>query len=71
MCIFDLLQANEVLYNINLRLCIRFNLSPKDQSYVAILIHMMKTDHDNTLEWPFSGRITVNVVHPLYVFPLF
>ncbi|KAK4886970.1 hypothetical protein RN001_003241 [Aquatica leii] len=47
------------------KLCIRFNLSPKDPTYVAILIHMMKSEHDNSLEWPFTGRISVTIVHPL------
>jgi len=50
------------------KLCIRFNLSPKDPSYIAILIHMMKTDHDNSLDWPFSGRISVTLVHPIESF---
>ncbi|RZC42466.1 TNF receptor-associated factor 6 [Asbolus verrucosus] len=50
------------------RLCIRLNLSPKDPNYIAILIHVMKTEHDHTLDWPFSGRLTVTLVHPLQSF---
>ncbi|KAK5643924.1 hypothetical protein RI129_007769 [Pyrocoelia pectoralis] len=50
------------------KLCVRFNLSPKDPNSIAILIHMMKTDHDNSLDWPFSGRISVTLVHPIESF---
>lgn len=46
------------------KLCLRINLSPRDPGYLAVLIHMMKTDHDNTLEWPFTGRITLMILHP-------
>lgn len=49
------------------KFCIRFNLSPKDPNYVAILVHMMRTEYDNTLDWPFSGRISVSIVHPMQV----
>ncbi|CAH0560247.1 unnamed protein product [Brassicogethes aeneus] len=47
------------------KLCVRLNLSPRDPNYIAILIHMMKTEHDNTLEWPFSGRLSITVIHPI------
>ncbi|CAG9819694.1 unnamed protein product [Phaedon cochleariae] len=47
------------------KLCVRLNLSPKDNNYLAILIHVMKTDHDQTLDWPFSGRLTIALIHPM------
>ncbi|XP_018319661.1 TNF receptor-associated factor 6 [Agrilus planipennis] len=47
------------------KLCIRLNLSPKNPNYLAIFIHMMKTDHDNSLDWPFNGKISITVVHPV------
>lgn len=50
------------------KFCIRFNLSPRDPSYIAILVHVMRTDHDNTLDWPFSGRFTIALVHPIQSF---
>ncbi|KAJ3658436.1 hypothetical protein Zmor_010171 [Zophobas morio] len=50
------------------RLCIRLNLSPKDPNYVAILIHVMKTEHDHALDWPFSGRLTITLIHPTQTF---
>lgn len=46
------------------KLCIRLNLSPKDPNFVAILIHMMKSEHDHALDWPFIGRITISLIHP-------
>lgn len=54
--------------NILFRLCVRLNLSPKDNGYIAILIHVMKTEHDNALDWPFSGRLSIIIVHPTYVY---
>lgn len=49
------------------RLCVRLNLSPKDPNYLAILVHVMKSEHDQALDWPFCGRLSVTIVHPLYV----
>nr|XP_023014720.1 TNF receptor-associated factor 6-B-like isoform X1 [Leptinotarsa decemlineata] len=46
------------------KLCIRLNLSPKNNNYLSIHIHVMKTDHDQALDWPFSGRLMITVVHP-------
>lgn len=46
------------------RLCVRLNLSPNDPNSIAILIHMMKTEHDTSLDWPFSGRLTIVLIHP-------
>ncbi|XP_018572458.1 TNF receptor-associated factor 6 [Anoplophora glabripennis] len=50
------------------KLCVRLNLSPKDNNYIAILIHVMKTEHDNALDWPFSGRLSITIVHPTQPF---
>lgn len=46
------------------KFCIRLNLSPRNPNFIALLIHMMKTDHDNTLDWPFCGRIIISIIHP-------
>ncbi|KAK9873052.1 hypothetical protein WA026_020786 [Henosepilachna vigintioctopunctata] len=46
------------------KLCTRLNVSPHDQNSIAILIHMMKTEHDYALDWPFSGRLTITLIHP-------
>ncbi|CAH1124565.1 unnamed protein product [Ceutorhynchus assimilis] len=50
------------------KLCLRINLSPKDPNYLAILIHLMKSEHDQALDWPFCGRLTVTIVHPTQSF---
>ncbi|ENN73928.1 TNF receptor-associated factor 6 [Dendroctonus ponderosae] len=47
------------------KLCLRINLSPKDLNYLAVLIHLMKSEHDQALDWPFCGRLTVTIVHPI------
>lgn len=45
------------------RFCARMNLSPNDRTHVALLIHLMRTDHDDCLVWPFTGRITFMLVN--------
>ncbi|CAG9860142.1 unnamed protein product [Phyllotreta striolata] len=50
------------------KLCVRLNLSPKDNHYIAVLIHVMKTEHDDTLDWPFSGKLSVTLIHPAQSF---
>nr|CAI5851120.1 unnamed protein product [Callosobruchus analis] len=50
------------------KLCVRINLSPKDNNYLAILIHVMKTEHDQALDWPFSGRLSITLIHPMQSF---
>jgi len=46
------------------RFCARLNLSPNDRTHVALHIHLMRTDHDDSLLWPFTGRITFMLVNP-------
>lgn len=46
------------------KMCIRINLSLKKPDHIAILIHVMKSGHDNTLDWPFTGKLTITIVHP-------
>ncbi|CAH2006602.1 unnamed protein product [Acanthoscelides obtectus] len=50
------------------KLCVRINLSPKDNNYLAIHIHVMKTEHDLALDWPFSGRLSITLIHPMQSF---
>ncbi|XP_069675401.1 TNF receptor-associated factor 6-like [Periplaneta americana] len=45
------------------RFCARINLSPNDRNHIALLIHLMRTDHDACLAWPFTGRITFMLVN--------
>ncbi|KAJ1530281.1 hypothetical protein ONE63_005203 [Megalurothrips usitatus] len=46
------------------KFCLRLNLSAKDRSHLAVLIHIMRSDNDVTLDWPFSGRISLKLIHP-------
>ncbi|XP_021912941.1 TNF receptor-associated factor 6 isoform X2 [Zootermopsis nevadensis] len=45
------------------RFCARLNLSPNDHSHIALHIHLMRTGHDDSLSWPFTGRITFMLVN--------
>ena len=31
-------------------------------SYVSLFVHMMQSDWDDTLDWPFSGRISLSIL---------
>ena len=31
-------------------------------SHVSLFVHMMQSDWDDTLEWPFSGRISLSIL---------
>ncbi|KAK6626702.1 hypothetical protein RUM44_009178 [Polyplax serrata] len=49
---------------IGYKICGRINLSPNNGDQLSLLIHLMKTAHDCTLDWPFTGRIHLAVIHP-------
>lgn len=38
-------------------------MSP-DNRNLSLFIHMMRGDYDDTLSWPFSGHITLSLIHP-------
>lgn len=46
--------------------CARINVSTKEPNWLALHVHMMKTENDSSLNWPFSGRINLTLVHPRY-----
>lgn len=35
-----------------------------DNRNLSLFIHMMRGDYDDTLSWPFSGHITLSLIHP-------
>jgi len=35
-----------------------------DNRNLSLFIHMMRGDYDDTLIWPFSGHITLSLIHP-------
>ena len=44
---------------------IRVYLSGVDNGrrrYVAIFVHMMEGEHDDLLQWPFTGKITLSIL---------
>lgn len=44
--------------------CARINISTKEPNWLALHVHMMKTEHDSSLNWPFIGRINLTLVDP-------
>lgn len=49
--------------HFNFRVCGRINIST-DNRNLSLFIHMMRGDYDDTLIWPFSGHITLSLIHP-------
>lgn len=46
------------------KICSRINLSKKDPSFLSVVLHMMQSDNDDALEWPFDGILIFTLVHP-------
>lgn len=46
------------------RYCVRLNCSPKRSDHIALHVHLMQSDNDFHLDWPFSGRIKISLLHP-------
>jgi len=47
------------------KLCLRIHLNGVDSGvgkYIALFVHMMQGDYDSSLEWPFTGRITLSIL---------
>ncbi|CAH2091694.1 unnamed protein product [Euphydryas editha] len=45
------------------RFCVRLNISTQNPLCFALHVHLMKTEYDNCLEWPFNGRITFAMIN--------
>ncbi|KAJ2938853.1 hypothetical protein O0L34_g18481 [Tuta absoluta] len=45
------------------RFCVRLNISPQNPDCFALHVHLMKTENDDCLEWPFNGRISFAMVN--------
>ncbi|CAB3996057.1 TNF receptor-associated factor 6-like [Paramuricea clavata] len=37
-------------------------LDPEERCRVSLFVHMMQSDWDDTLEWPFSGKISLSIL---------
>lgn len=46
------------------KFCARVNISPKVKDYIGLHVHMMQSENDYHLDWPFKGRIRISMIHP-------
>ncbi|XP_012350063.1 TNF receptor-associated factor 6-B [Apis florea] len=47
------------------KICARINVSSKDSEFLSLLLHIMKSENDDGLDWPFNGTMYFVLVHPL------
>nr|XP_013190098.1 unnamed protein product [Amyelois transitella] len=45
------------------RFCVRLNISAQNPLCFALHVHMMRSDFDDCLDWPFNGRISFTMVN--------
>lgn len=45
------------------KFCARINLSHKMKNYLSFHVHLMKSENDYHLSWPFIGRIKISMIH--------
>lgn len=46
------------------KFCCRIYISPKCRDFIALHIHLMRSENDMHLDWPFNGRIKISLIHP-------
>lgn len=46
------------------KICARINISSRDSDYLSLLLHIMKSENDDALDWPFNGTMCFILVHP-------
>ncbi|XP_012229059.1 TNF receptor-associated factor 6 [Linepithema humile] len=46
------------------KICARINVSSKDSDHLSLLLHIMKSENDDALDWPFNGTMYFVLVHP-------
>jgi len=46
------------------KICARINISSKDSDYLSLVLHIMKSENDDTLDWPFKGAMYFILIHP-------
>ncbi|XP_059608861.1 TNF receptor-associated factor 6-B [Phlebotomus argentipes] len=46
------------------KFCARVNISPKVKDFIGLHVHMMQSENDYHLDWPFKGRIRISMIHP-------
>lgn len=45
------------------RFCVRLNISAQNPQCLALHVHLMRTENDDCLEWPFNGRISFAMIN--------
>lgn len=45
------------------KFCARINISPKVKDSIGLHIHLMQSENDFHLDWPFRGRIKISMIH--------
>lgn len=46
------------------KICARINISSKDPEFLSLLLHIMKSENDDVLDWPFNGVMYFILIHP-------
>ena len=46
------------------KVCARVNVSHKNSDFLSLVLHLCKSENNDTLDWPFEGRISFLLVHP-------
>ncbi|XP_014607355.1 PREDICTED: TNF receptor-associated factor 6 [Polistes canadensis] len=46
------------------KMCARINISSKDPEFLSLLLHIMKSENDDALDWPFNGVMYFVLIHP-------
>ncbi|XP_037812196.1 TNF receptor-associated factor 6-like [Lucilia sericata] len=46
------------------KFCARLNIQPRNTNLLSLHVHLMQSENDIHLEWPFIGRIKLCMVHP-------
>lgn len=45
------------------RFCVRLNISAKFPGLLGLHVHLMQSENDFHLDWPFRGRIKISMIH--------
>lgn len=64
-------NANNLVYSrecftspYGYKFCARLNIQPKHQHLLSLHVHLMQSENDYHLDWPFNGRIKLCMIHP-------
>ncbi|KAH8306520.1 hypothetical protein KR018_005889 [Drosophila ironensis] len=47
------------------KFCARLNIQPRKPHVLSLHVHLMQSENDFHLDWPFKGRIKLCMVHPV------